>query len=189
MEPIEPASAVVVRVPVPPALGRLRRRWDWGAGVGIPSHVTILFPFLPATRLDPGVRRTLCAIAAARQPFEVGFSRVGRFPGVVYLAPEPAEPFVQLTTALVERFPGHPPYGGRFEEVIPHLTITESEAAPWDSIVDRATRALPFRHKVEALEVLIEGGDGQWNRRWRIPLGVRPLSVRGARPRRRAGDR
>ncbi len=189
MDAIEPASAVVVRLPVPPALGRLRRRWDWGAGVGVPSHVTILFPFLPAARLDADVRRTMCEIAAAHGPFEVGFSRVGRFPGVVYLAPEPAEPFARLTAALVASFPEFPPYGGRFDEVIPHLTITESDAAPWEAIVDRAVRALPFQHRVEALEVLIEGGDGQWNRRWRIPLGVRPLSTRGARPRRRAGDR
>lgn len=174
MEPTEPASAVVVRVPLPSALGRLRRRWDWATGVGTPSHVTILFPFLPARLLDTGVRRSLSEIAAGQQPFEVRFSRIGRFPGVVYLAPEPSEPFMRLTAAVAARFPEFPPYGGQFGEVVPHLTITEAEAAPWVAIADRAARALPFRHRVAALEVLIEAGDGRWKRRWRIPLGVRP---------------
>ncbi len=174
MEPIEPASAVVVRVPLPPVLARVRRRWDWASGVGAPPHVTVLYPFLPARSLDTDVRRALCEVAAGQPPFDARFARVGRFPGVVYLAPEPAEPFTGLTAGVVARYPDFPPYEGAFAEVVPHLTITEAEAAPWDAIADRTALALPFTHRVMALEVLIEGGDGRWNRRWRIPLGVRP---------------
>ena len=37
-------SAVVVRLPIPSALERIRRRLDPVAGVGIPAHVTILYP-------------------------------------------------------------------------------------------------------------------------------------------------
>ncbi len=173
MEPIEPASAVVVRVPLPAVLARLRRRWDWAASVGAPPHVTVLYPFLPARSLDAGVRQALCEVAAGQQPFDVQFTRVGRFPSVVYLVPEPAEPFTGLTAAVVARYPDFPPYEGAFTEVVPHLTITEAEVAPWHAIVDRTVVALPFTHRVAALEVLIEGGDGRWNRRWRIPLGVR----------------
>ena len=119
-------SAVVVRVPLPRALARLRARWDWAASVGVPPHVTIVFPFLPVDELTPDVRRTLVAIAAGHRPFDVRFARVERFPTVVYLAPEPSAPFTRLTEAVVDRFPDFPPYGGAFEEVIPHLTITES---------------------------------------------------------------
>ena len=171
---IEPASAVVARVPVPPALERLRRRWDWAARVGVPAHVTILFPFVPADGLDPEVRRTLASIAARHDPFVVRFARVGRFPSVVYLRPEPVAAFTRRTEAVAECFPAYPPYGGAFDEVIPHLTITESGDAPFEEISRQAERPLPFEHRITALEVLIEGADGRWGRRWRIPLDFRP---------------
>ena len=169
----EPASAIVVRVPIPRATALLRKRWDWLASVGVPAHVTILFPFLPAGRLVPEERRELAAIAAKHDPFDLRFERVGRFPGVVYLAPEPATPFERLTEAVVARYPDLQPYGGAFDVVVPHLTITESGDAPLDEIAARAAVALPFEHRVSRLEVLIEGGGGRWRSRWRIALGVR----------------
>jgi 2'-5' RNA ligase len=173
MPTTEPASAIVARVPLPRALERLRTSWDWAASVGVPAHVTVLFPFLPAEQLLPGVRRELATLTAAHPPFDLRFERVGRFPGVVYLAPEPAAPFLELTRAVVRRYPDHPPYGGAFELVVPHLTITESEEAPLDDIAASAAAALPFRHHVSSLEVLVEGGEGRWHRQWRLPLGVR----------------
>ncbi len=173
MASTEPASAIVARVPVPPILERLRRRWDLAAGTGVPAHVTILFPFLPADALLPEVRRDLAAIAAAHQPFDVRFERVDRFPGVVYVPPDPATPFIRLTEAFAARFPDYPPYGGAFDVVIPHLTVAESADAPLDEIAAVAGRALPFRHRIAVLEVLVEGGEGRWHTRWRLPLGVR----------------
>ena len=170
----EPTSAIVVRVPVSGALERARRQWDWAAGVGVPAHVTILFPFLPVAQLTPEVRRSLAAIAAAHEPFDVRFARVGRFPGVVYLAPEPAARFARLTGAVVARFPDYPPYEGAFDEVVPHLTVVESATAPLDEIAAAAERHLPFTRRVTSLEVLVEGPDEHWHGRWRIRLGVRP---------------
>ena len=130
-----------------PGAGPARRspgfgpRWDRAAGAGVPAHVTVLFPFLPARGLVPAVRRELAAIAATQAPFEVIFATVGRFPDVVYLAPRPAEPFTRLTGAVAARFPDFPPYGGAFDEVIPHLTIAESDEAPLDD--DRRGRGEP----------------------------------------------
>ena len=170
----EATSAVVVRVPLPPALARLRARWDWAASVGVPPHVTIVFPFLPAERLGPDVRRSLADVAARQRPFTVRFARVERFPTVVYLAPQPSAPFTHLIETVVERFPDFPPYGGAFEVVIPHLTITESERAPFDDIAAQAATALPFTHRVTRIEMLVEGGEGRWHGHWRIPLGIRP---------------
>ena len=110
---------------------RLRARWDWAASVGVPAHITIVFPFLPAAQLTPEVRRQpgrrsrpVSARSTSDSPGSGGSRRV------VYLAPQPSAPFTRLTEAVVERFPGFPPYGGVFEEVIPHLTITESSDAP-----------------------------------------------------------
>ena len=165
-------SAVVVRLPIPSALEHIRRRHDPVAGVGIPAHVTILYPFVDPDALVAGVRRELAAIAARHEPFRVRFERVGIWPGVVYLAPEPADRFSRLIDDLVAAFPHHPPYGGAFDEVIPHLTITESADAP-SSIAAAAAGSLPFERPVTRLDVLVENGIGRWHSRWRIPLGIR----------------
>jgi hypothetical protein len=133
--------------------------------------VTILFPFLPSENLVPDVRRRLAAVATSVDPFEALFNRTGHFPGVIYLAPEPAAPFVRLTELVLSQFPDHPPYGGAFDEIVPHLTICDSEAAPLDALAEQAARSLPFGRPVAAIEVLIEGADDLWHPRWRLPLG------------------
>ncbi len=167
----EPRSAVVARIPLPSALRRLRARWDPMAAAGVPPHVTILFPYLPVDRLGPEVRSDLASIAERHRPFVVTFERVGRFSTAVYLAPEPAAPFVELTEAIVARFPEFPPYEGVFDEIVPHLTVCESDDAPLDVIAGQAAMALPFSHRVDTLEVLGEGDDDLWHPRWRLRLG------------------
>ena len=170
----EPASAIVIRVSVPSGLERLRRRWDTNAGLGIPAHVTILFPFVPASELDDDHRASLAEIARRHQPFDIAFRRVGRFPAVVYLAPEPSAPITALIEAIATAHADYPPYGGMFDEVVPHLTVAEADTAPLDGIAADAGRWLPFSHRAAALEVLVESPAGRWRRRWRLPLGVRP---------------
>jgi 2'-5' RNA ligase len=172
MAPTGPESAVVVRIPVPRAVDRLRARWDRAATRGVPAHVTIVYPFVPGARLNADVRRELAAIAATHDPFEVEFARIGRFPGVVFADPEPAAAFAALTAAIVARYPDFPPYGGAHDVVIPHLTIAEAQDAPLDAIAEQTAAVLPFQHRVSALDVLVEGGDGRWRRRWRIRLGA-----------------
>lgn len=175
MDRTQPATAVVVRITVPPALARLRRAWDRDARAGIPTHVTILFPFVEPRDLGRSVRDELAGIAAAHEPFDVRFERVGRFPGVLYLAPLPADPFRRLTSGVTARFPGFPPYGGAYDEVIPHLTIAEADDdGALDEVAVLVSRQLPFSARVAELEVLVESGEGRWHRRWRLPLGQRP---------------
>jgi len=171
----EPSSGVVVRIRVPPGVRRLRRRWDRSAGMGVPAHVTVLFPFVPASGLTPDVRRALAAIAGAIEPFDVTFARVDRFPTVVYLVPDPSAPFEGLTDAIVRAFPECPPYGGAYDVVVPHLTVTESTTAdvPLDAIAAEAERLLPFARRVTTIEVLVETPDGLWRPRWRLPLAIR----------------
>jgi 2'-5' RNA ligase len=173
MTTAEPTSGVVARVPLPGPLERIRHRHDLAAAAGAPAHVTLLFPFVPVDSLGQEVRRGLAEVAAGCEPFEVRFEAVGRFPGVVYLAPEPAAPFAALTAAIAERFPAYPPYGGAFDAVIPHLTLTESATAPLDDIALTAERHLPFAHRVASFDLLLQGPDGRWQSHWRLPLGVR----------------
>src|SRR5205814_9086835 len=95
-------------------LADLRQRYDRSAASGVPAHVTVLYPFVPLARVDDRVLDEVAAVANARPPFDVVFERIGRFPGVLYLAPDPADVFIGLTEACVARFPQHQPYRGAF---------------------------------------------------------------------------
>ena len=163
-------SAIVVATSLPPALERLRRANTDAAAHGIPAHVTVLYPFLPAPLLTPEIRDGLARIASAESPFTVRFARVERWPEVVWLAPEPAAPFARLIEATCAAFPDYPPYGGTIDEPIPHLTIAEGASFDGDAVRDAALPHLPFERAISALTVIAEASPGRWRVRWRLPL-------------------
>jgi 2'-5' RNA ligase len=167
-------SAIVVAVRLPPSLARLRRSIDPSAARGVPAHVTLLYPFIPAHALGPPDRAALAAVLAEVAGFEVRFAAARAWPGVVWLAPEPDAPFHDLIGHLAAHYPAHPPYGGAFDEVIPHLTIAERGDLDPSPVVADASRSLPFTVRVDHVTVIAEGDDGRWRTRWRFGLGVRP---------------
>jgi 2'-5' RNA ligase len=136
----------------------------------VPAHVTILYPFVNGPELTPTVRRQVAEIAGEFRAFEVSFSTVGRWPGVVYLEPSPSSTFAALIDRCAAAFPEHPPYAGTIAEVIPHLTVVEGDDVDVEEIVEAAEAALPFAARAEGLEVLVEGDDGRWSGRWRLPF-------------------
>jgi 2'-5' RNA ligase len=144
---------------------------DWYASAqadGIPAHVTLLSPFLRVDEVDEAVERELAAILSRQPAFRFRLACVGRFPGAVYLKPEPGEPFVRLTEAIVARWPHRPAYGGAFDEVVPHVTLTDGQEPP--GLLDELARHLPI--EVVAAEAWLMAPDrsGSWSVRWRFPL-------------------
>jgi 2'-5' RNA ligase len=152
-----------VIVPVPAAApvvdGWRERTCNARPSLGIPPHITLLFPFVAPVTDD--VLRNLGGIFAVPR-FELALAAVDRFPGVAYLVPDPAEPFAELTVELVRRYPDHPPYGGESFPVVPHLTIAQGE----DDVLDRAAAdvapSLPILTQVVEALVLEEGAP------WRV---------------------
>jgi len=93
-------------------------------------HITLLAPFRPRRLLDAKLQHELAALFAPVAPFDFRLVDIHVFPdGHVYLAPEPAEPFRELTNVLAVRYPDTPPYEGLFDDVIPHCTI-DTERVP-----------------------------------------------------------
>jgi 2'-5' RNA ligase len=168
------ASGMAVPIRIPRSISRLRRRWDRAARAGAQPHVTVLYPFLPTSRLTAEVRATLVEIAAGVAPFDVTFADVRRFEdGVVWIEPAPSAAFRALTDAVVARWPDHPPYGGLFDEVIPHLTVVEmdGDGPPLEAIEAQVAAALPFGARAERLELWRQDAGGQWRPHWRLRLG------------------
>ena len=167
-------SAVVVTVPLPARLRRMRVRYDPTARRGVPPHVTVLYPFVAASALTVGVRTRMAHVAAAHSPFAVTFASAARFPGAVYLAPEPSAPFISLTADLFSRFSAYPPYGGDIavDGLIPHLTMAVAEDVEAAAVAHEMASALPIHVVVRSLAVIAEDRMGRWSLCWRLRLGV-----------------
>jgi hypothetical protein len=86
--------------------------------------VTVLYPFVPPSLLSTAVIASAAAAVASVPGFDCRFAGTDWFDDeTVWLAPEPAGPFRALTAAVYAAFPQHPPFGGAFQDVIPHLTV------------------------------------------------------------------
>jgi 2'-5' RNA ligase len=137
----------------------------------MPAHITVLYPFLEEGSLSDAVLADLSDLCAGRPPIEVVFRRTGRFPDVLYLDPEPADGLRQLTLALAQRWRERPPYGGEFEEVIPHLTVAHGTGEAALAEIEAAVlAALPIRARLEEACVYVFDG-ARWLLRARLPFG------------------
>jgi 2'-5' RNA ligase len=168
-----PRSGVIVSVPqAEPIVGELRLRHTTDAPLGIPAHVTLLFPFVPPAGLTDDVEERLARLIAAAPAFDVTFARTARWPELVYLQPDPADPFGRLTEAIAAEWPEHPPYEGVHDEVIPHLTVAESEDGTLlDRIAVELEPRLPIELRVREAQLYVQGDDGRWRERRDFPLG------------------
>jgi len=155
------------------AVDRWRLLHTYDGALGVPAHVTVLYPFVPPASLEADLTALVAELAASQAPFDVSFRRVARWPdGIVYLPPEPPEPFLALIAGACARWPEWPPYGGAHDEVVPHLTVVDDEA-----VADEAARdvesSLPLAARIDELTLLAEGADGRWRVHAAFPLGVR----------------
>ena len=176
---LRPAESCLL-VPVPeaePAVGGLRGRLDRASARGVPAHVTILFPFVAPGAVTSGVLDAAAAAVASVRAFDCEFARTGWFgQDVLWLAPEPDEPFRALTGAVHAAFPLYPPFGGIYSEVVPHLTIGDRppggpgalEAAEAEVIP-----ALPVRtHVSHAWLMTGTEAAASWRVAAKLPLGA-----------------
>jgi 2'-5' RNA ligase len=140
--------------------------------LGIPFHVTLLYPFAPREELTAALLADVRSFFAERKPFELELTRVAMWPRVVYAVPEPAARLREIMRALFERFPQWPPYEGIHEEVVPHATLGEEiEAAQvYAEIEKRVAPHLPARYLVDEASLLEEFAPDRWRERERFPL-------------------
>lgn len=166
-------SAVIVPVPDAERLvAAVRRDYDQSAAFGAPAHLTLVYPFFAAPVPDEIVHE-LAGLFASARPLLLRFESFGRFPATLFLKPAPGEPIVTLVEDLVRRWPERPPYGGIFDEIVPHLTVADEQHDP--TLLDRLEAAMaPGLPLVTTLAEawLIESDErGFWRRRATFRFG------------------
>ena len=159
-----------------------RERLDPFSARGMPTHVTVEYPFLPPAQIDDAVRGDLREIFAAESVFGFELASVQWFDErVVWLAPEPDLLFRHLTASVLALWPHLRPYGGQPGLVPPHLTIGVSE--PVEKLReagDALERLLPIA--CTAREVWLMSGTsapGSWTVDARFPLAA-PVHLNGS---------
>jgi 2'-5' RNA ligase len=160
-EPFETGLVVAV----PEAVDRVapvRDAFDPYARIGVPPHVTVLYPFVPPDRLSDAVIADVADVASTIPRFDFELVRVESFDdSTVYLAPAPVEPFVSMTRAFWERFPEHPPYGGGSDVIVPHLTVAAVPlGATREAVEEILASELPIPATASAVTVMVEDEDG-----------------------------
>ncbi|MEV5980289.1 2'-5' RNA ligase family protein [Streptomyces sp. NPDC052114] len=150
--------------------------------VDVPAHVTVLYPFLNTSRFSPATHAELTDLFAAHAPFTLSFTEFRRYPGVLYLPPDPDAPVRALTKCLTERWPEAVPYRGIFTPPLdPHLTLANHEGpdtyeAAYDALESRLAPHLPLVSRVGTVRLIVTDGPGTgWRNLRTYRLGsVRP---------------
>jgi len=126
------------------------------------AHITVLAPFGKDHDPSAGELADVEEFFAEQAPFDFRLTEVCTFPdGTRYLAPDPVTRFSRLTHGLHQVFPEYPPYEGRFDIVVPHLTIPD----------DAAVGTLPIQaHAREA--TLLHFEDGVFTELASFPFGT-----------------
>jgi 2'-5' RNA ligase len=173
----EGESALVVLVPEAEALVKpFRDVHDPSAAAGVPAHITLLYPFKSPDTVDAATLEYLRGYFACVGAFQFTLLAPHRFPGVLYLAPDPDEPFRQLTTAIWKRYPETPPYGGKWRNIVPHLTVAQvADPGQLDRVASSFSHACHGRLPIgaAATEVaLMEKRSERWAVRATFALGA-----------------
>jgi 2'-5' RNA ligase len=169
-------SAFAVNVPeAEPYVRTLRERFDPTARLGVPAHITVLYPFMSPELITGTVLGKVRRAFSSASPFSFRLAEIGRFPGALYLAPEPARPFIALTQSLVHEFPDHLPYGGLYEGVLPHLTVAQAAESAHNLAESQLAATLPSDGGIQAScreVVLIGNSSGRWEHLYSFPLAA-----------------
>ncbi|HEY4314292.1 MAG TPA: 2'-5' RNA ligase family protein [Actinomycetes bacterium] len=170
------ASGVVVAVPeADPVVGQHRLLLDPAAARGVPAHVTVLHPFVSPPDLRIADIDRLGEALGGFLAFDAVFPRVDWFgEDVLWLAPQPEDQFRGLISVVGAAFPDLLPYGGEFDDVVPHLTIGGPSRGTVEELrraADAVAPQLPVRTRVAEVAVMAGSRElGSWRTVARLPL-------------------
>lgn len=162
-----------------PAIDLIRRAHTRSGADGMPAHITLLYPFTDSDLLVAGRVREVREIFEAFPQFDVKLVGLRYFddaqPRTLYLAPNPPEPFLDLTQQLTDKFPEHQPYGGKHATVIPHVTVAVAEDETLAELEAQISETLPIAARATEGWLMQRNAGGVWEIRHRFQLAGESL--------------
>lgn len=156
----------MIPVALPDALEQLRWRYD-PLGKALPPHITLAVPFGQRSLRDLIAPR-LKELAGGFEAFFVLGDGIDAFSSddldTVYLDLRPNDDLDRLMQAAQAAFPEYPPYGGKHDNLVAHVTLARISATLKRHVVWQAQTALrqigPIELSVQAL-AWITGSDDE----------------------------
>jgi hypothetical protein len=171
--PIQGQTGVAIPVPeADPLLRAVTARVPAAVREGVPAHVSLLYPFLPADELDDGVVKTLSELFAEQAPLAVEFRECRRRREFVYLPPDPRSGLEELTSELRRLWPDVTPYEGIYEEIEPHVTVALHTTPERAAEIEREVVPGWLPISAELREAWLVVFDGQWQLNRQFPFGI-----------------
>lgn len=168
-------SAIVVELPeLDAVIDDHRYPLDPSRGWGMPAHLTLLYPFVPPARVDDVVISRLEEATTGLRPFVAEFDDFGWFGDqVAWLAPSNPEQFKRLIRRMTAAFPECPPYGGAFDDVVPHVTIGDGVGPErLRAALETIRPQLPLVSRVGSISLMAGSTEtGSWHVVERVALG------------------
>jgi hypothetical protein len=113
-------TALIVAVPEAEQLvNETRNKYDPASMLGVPAHISLLYPFMPPAKVDEKVLQKLESLFASMVPFSYYLDTIRSFPETLYIAPEPASEFVRMIQAVTRAFPEYPPMATSMNQLFP----------------------------------------------------------------------
>jgi 2'-5' RNA ligase len=154
-----------------PIVGQLRLQHDKAAQLGVPAHITLLYPFCGLEAVT-GEIENLKHLCASIEAFPFSFTEVRRFPASVYLHPDKAERFAQITMTLVKKWPDYKPYNGAFSDIVPHLTVAaQVDTGTLAAVEDTLRHRLPIKCVAREVWLLTSDHTGMWSKKAAFAMG------------------
>jgi len=170
-------STLLIQVPdSEPLVRTYREAYDPFATLGIPAHITVLYPFRHPSRIDETLIAELRFLFSQHGSFPFRLVKIRYFAATLWLAPDPSEPFKVLTEELISRYPDAQPYGGSYDNIIPHLTVADRQSAKELAQIttvfrDVASRLLPIESFADKVTLMTRQG-GLWKDSTSFVLGT-----------------
>lgn len=144
---------------------------DWNMPGGMPAHITLLLPFLPAGEIDEACTDAISTICSETESISMSFPRIERFdPDIYYLTPEPAGPVIALIQRLCAAFPRVQPYDGEHRDIVPHLTVGRGKEI-YPELATTLEPQLPLYTEIDRAW-LMEMQSSSWTPTHIFPLGI-----------------
>lgn len=163
IRPIKCKTNVLIRVPqASPLLDTWRQQLDPSAAVGVPPHITLLYPAIEPSAITV---EGLEALARASVEFPLTFRTVETFERTIWIKPTPTTSLQQLENKLKALFPMTAPYGGQYPHSPPHLTVADGIAPTrYKRMIRDLQAGLPIHSTVHGFELWGEvSSQGQWH--------------------------
>jgi len=175
MPSLGPRSGLIIEVPeAEPAVHQHRERLDASAPLGVPAHITVLFPFMPPEMIDEAALTRLAELFAGVSRFRFVLDHTDWFgDDVLWLGPGDARHFRALTQRVFGAYSAYPPFEGQFDDVVPHLTIGHGH--PTDALrsaENSIQRRLPIEASADGVTLMTQQtAAGQWTKTALFKLG------------------